>query len=85
MSPIEQIFERFERHGGNEYGGERVRQLANRDPRAREPTPGIDGETIFLPAELAARAGDAEAISRYRLYVLEQAERIARGTAALAP
>lgn len=27
MSPIEQIFDRFERHGGNEYGGERVRQL----------------------------------------------------------
>ena len=27
MRPIEQIFDRFERHGGNEYGGERVRQL----------------------------------------------------------
>lgn len=27
MGPIEQIFEPFERHGGNEYGGERVRQL----------------------------------------------------------
>jgi len=69
----------------NLWNRERVRQLASRDPRARESTPGIDGETIFLPAELAARSGDAEAISRYRLYVLEQAERIARGTAALAP
>jgi len=27
MNPIDQIFERFERHGGNEYGGERVHQL----------------------------------------------------------
>jgi phosphonate degradation associated HDIG domain protein len=27
MSPIEQIFERFDRHGGNDYGSERVRQL----------------------------------------------------------
>jgi nitric oxide reductase NorD protein len=69
----------------NLWNRERVRQLASRDPRARESTPGIDGETIFLPAELAARSGDADAISRYRLYVLEQAERIARGTAALAP
>jgi phosphonate degradation associated HDIG domain protein len=27
MNPIDQIYERFDRHGGNEYGGERVRQL----------------------------------------------------------
>ena len=27
MSPIDFIFERFDRHGGNSYGGERVRQL----------------------------------------------------------
>jgi phosphonate degradation associated HDIG domain protein len=27
MTPIEQIFERFDRHGGKDYGGERVRQL----------------------------------------------------------
>ena len=27
MSPIEQIFGCFDRHGGNDYGGERVRQL----------------------------------------------------------
>ena len=27
MTPIERIFERFERHGGNDYGSERVRQL----------------------------------------------------------
>jgi len=27
MTPIERIFERFARHGGNDYGGERVRQL----------------------------------------------------------
>jgi phosphonate degradation associated HDIG domain protein len=27
MGPIERIFERFDRHGGDDYGGERVRQL----------------------------------------------------------
>jgi phosphonate degradation associated HDIG domain protein len=27
MTPIDRIFERFDRHGGNDYGGERVRQL----------------------------------------------------------
>lgn len=27
MSPIDAIFERFDRHGGDDYGGERVRQL----------------------------------------------------------
>jgi phosphonate degradation associated HDIG domain protein len=27
MGPIDRIFERFDRHGGNDYGGERVRQL----------------------------------------------------------
>ena len=27
MSPIDRIFERFDKHGGNDYGGERVRQL----------------------------------------------------------
>ena len=27
MNPIDRIFERFDRHGGNDYGGERVRQL----------------------------------------------------------
>jgi [1-hydroxy-2-(trimethylamino)ethyl]phosphonate dioxygenase len=27
MTPIERIFERFDLHGGNDYGGERVRQL----------------------------------------------------------
>ena len=32
------------------WNRERVRQMANRDPRAREPTPGVDGETIFLPS-----------------------------------
>jgi [1-hydroxy-2-(trimethylamino)ethyl]phosphonate dioxygenase len=27
MNPVDEIFERFDRHGGNDYGGERVRQL----------------------------------------------------------
>ena len=40
-----------------------------------------DGERIVLPAELP---GD-DALSRYRLMALAQAERVARGTAVLAP
>jgi len=27
MNPIDEVFERFDRHGGDVYGGERVRQL----------------------------------------------------------
>ncbi|HEV8495215.1 MAG TPA: VWA domain-containing protein [Gemmatimonadaceae bacterium] len=69
----------------NLWNRERVRQLAKRDPRAREPAPGVDGATIYLPPELGARSGDADAIARYRLFALEQAERIVRGTAVLAP
>jgi nitric oxide reductase NorD protein len=67
------------------WNRERVRQLANRDPRAREATPGGDGATIYLPPELAAGVGDADAVARYRLFAIEQAERITRGTAERAP
>jgi nitric oxide reductase NorD protein len=67
------------------WNRERVRQLAARDPRAREPTPGGDGATIYLPPELATTGGDDAAMARYRVFAVEQAERIARGTAAHAP
>jgi len=67
------------------WNRERVRQLASRDPRAREPTPGADGETIFLPPELSTADDADRAIARYRLFAIEQAERITRGTLARVP
>src|SRR5262245_39807918 len=67
------------------WNRERVRNLAKRDPRARELASAVDSETIYLPPHLDAHEGDAVAISRYRLLALEQAERIARGTAVHAP
>jgi nitric oxide reductase NorD protein len=54
---------------------------AKRLRRSQRPAPANDGERILLPAELA---GD-DAVGRYRLLALAQAERVARGTAALAP
>jgi nitric oxide reductase NorD protein len=55
------------------------------DPRAREGTPSTDGSGIELPESLNARDGDADAIARYRLLAIEQAERLRRGTVAHAP
>ncbi len=49
--------------------------------RAEPPTAANDGERIVLPAELPG--GDA--LGRYRLMALAQAERVERGTAVLAP
>jgi len=69
----------------NVWNRERVRNLAKRDPRARELASAVDNDTIYLPPQLGAHEGDAAAISRYRLLALEQAERIARGTAVHAP
>lgn len=69
----------------NVWNRERVRQFAKGDIRGTEATPLVDGETIFLPPELNTRGGKKATIERYRLFALEQAERIARGTAALAP
>lgn len=69
----------------NVWNRERVRNLAKRDPRARELASAVDSETIYLPPQVGAPDGDAAAISRYRLLALEQGERIARGTAVYAP
>ena len=44
-----------------------------------------DGESVRLPRRLDADAGDVEAITRYQLLALEQAERVARGSARLTP
>ncbi|MBV9774203.1 MAG: VWA domain-containing protein [Gemmatimonadetes bacterium] len=44
-----------------------------------------DAERVHLPAEMDAAGGEAAALARYRLLAIEQAERVARGTAALVP
>ncbi|HEX8210543.1 MAG TPA: VWA domain-containing protein, partial [Longimicrobium sp.] len=49
--------------------------------RTERPGPANDGERILLPAELPGE----DAVGRYRLMALAQAERVARGTAVLAP
>jgi nitric oxide reductase NorD protein len=62
-----------------------VSLLLNRDPRSRETTSSTDGSSIELPASLTARDGEENAIARYRLLAIQQAERIERGTALYAP
>jgi nitric oxide reductase NorD protein len=47
--------------------------------------PTIDGETIRLPPALATHGDAKRAVDRYRLLAIEQAERLTRGTPALAP
>ena len=44
-----------------------------------------DGERIHLPPSLDAEGGAEAALARYRLLAIEQAERLARGTAAHLP
>lgn len=63
---------------------DRMRRFISRSPRT-DGVPVIDGATIKLPAWLAAPQGRSRALARYRLYAIEQAERIARATAARAP
>jgi nitric oxide reductase NorD protein len=67
------------------WNRERIRRLSVADIYGTEATPSVDGETIFLPLELATRGDAAQTAARYRLFAIEQAERIARGTATLAP
>jgi nitric oxide reductase NorD protein len=69
----------------NVWTRERVRQFAKGDIRGAEATPGIDGERIYLPPELRTAGNEKRALARYRLFAMEQAERIARGTALHAP
>lgn len=63
---------------------DRVRRFVGRAGPA-DSVPMIDGATIRLPLTLAAPHGGAQALARYRLFAIEQAERIARGTPAHAP
>src|SRR3954452_7510037 len=63
-----------------------LRQLLDRTPphlRDLAPAASSDGERILLPPRLAEAAGDA--LARYQLLAVEQAERLVRGTALLAP
>ena len=46
----------------------------------REDPPTIDGETIQLPAQLWTGGDERRTADRYRLFAIEQAERITRGT-----
>lgn len=55
------------------------------DPRVRESTASTDGAGIELPESLSSRDGEDEAIARYRLLAIEQAERMQRGSALHAP
>src|SRR6185503_3084775 len=59
----------------------RVARFVLRDPRVREATPSVDGEMIHLPSVLNAFDGEDATVARYRLFAVEQAERLARGTA----
>jgi nitric oxide reductase NorD protein len=52
---------------------------------AARPLPGLDGECVRLPASLDAPDGPDAAAMQYRLLAVEQAERLARGTAAWVP
>ncbi|HEU4564930.1 MAG TPA: hypothetical protein VFS05_09795, partial [Gemmatimonadaceae bacterium] len=64
---------------------ERIVSPEPRHLRHEEALPSTDGERIRLPASLRAEGGADDAMARYRLLALEQGERVARGTAALAP
>lgn len=64
---------------------DQIALFLNRDPRTRETTPSTDGSGIELPESLSARDGEEDAIARYRLIAIEQAERLHRGTASHAP
>lgn len=48
----------------------------------KDGVPESNADSIRLPAELPAKEGTAAALARYRLFAIEQAERIVRGTAA---
>ncbi|HST59916.1 MAG TPA: VWA domain-containing protein, partial [Longimicrobium sp.] len=53
--------------------------------RAAGPLAASDGERIHLPEQLDAADGPDAALARYRVMAIGQAERLMRGTAALAP
>ncbi|HET7463121.1 MAG TPA: VWA domain-containing protein [Longimicrobium sp.] len=63
-----------------------IRRLLRRTPghlRAAAALPSSDGERVLLPARLDEAGPDA--LRRYRILAIEQAERLARGTARALP
>ena len=96
--PLEQVHRRLELQLVAMYGRpmsiepmpiprralDRVRRLIGRT-HSGDGVPAIDGDRIRLPVALPAPGGRSRALARYRLFAIEQAERIARGTAAHAP
>jgi nitric oxide reductase NorD protein len=64
---------------------QRLEALLGVQPDARRTTPTVEGDTIRLPDVLEAPAGAENAIARYRILAIEQAERIARGTPSHVP
>ncbi|HEX8245368.1 MAG TPA: VWA domain-containing protein [Longimicrobium sp.] len=61
-----------------------LRRLFRRVPRhlaAADLLPASDGERVLLPPRLSAE-GDGDPVARYRLLAVQQAEGLARGTAA---
>jgi nitric oxide reductase NorD protein len=63
---------------------DRASRAMNAADAAVAATPATDGASIRLPREMRAGEGAGAALARYRLFAVEQAERILRGTAALA-
>src|SRR6185437_8516678 len=63
---------------------DRASRAMNASDAAVAATPATDGASIHLPREMRADEGAGAALARYRLFAVEQAERILRGTAALA-
>ncbi len=64
----------------------RVRRIFRRVPphlRNAAPLAASDGTRVLLPARLEAEDGDA--LARYRILAIQQAERLARGTALALP
>ncbi|MGH7617060.1 MAG: nitric oxide reductase activation protein NorD, partial [Gemmatimonadaceae bacterium] len=63
----------------------RVVRFVWRNDGGSEPTPEVREDGIHLPALLSARDGTDAAVARFRLLAVEQAERLTRGTATIAP
>ncbi len=61
----------------------RVRAAMNE--RGKRRTKRDPGDAIVLPSALSAAEGSERALARFRLFAIEQAERIVRGTIDLAP
>lgn len=62
-----------------------LRRLLRRDPYPHTLAASTDGERILLPPSLEIEGGSGDALARYQLLAVEQAERLVRGTSTLVP